>query len=272
MGRTTKRFLADRVGLASLALLIAIVLFGVLSLIWTPYDTAAQDLLARMQGPSTAHWLGTDNLGRDIFSRLMCATWTAVASCVLALTISLIGGVGLGLIAGYLEGPLDGLLSRLTDVLMSLPPILFAVGIVGALGPSLQNAMIAIGILLLPRFFRLTRITTVEVKNETFVEAARSSGAGPLRIVWFHILPNIVAPLVIQVSLAASVAIVAEASLSFIGLGIQPPDPSWGSMAKEGFDRLAQNGWIIIPPSTILILAILMLSLLGDSLRDATGR
>jgi len=270
--RAMNRFWADRAGVAALVLLGVVLLFGALSLVWTPYDPTAQSLADRVSSPSSAHWLGTDNTGRDILSRLMQATWTATYASLLALVIALVGGVGVGLLAGYFRGPVDRLLSQLNDVLMSLPPLLFAVGIIGALGPSLRNAMIAIGVLLIPRFFRLTRITTIEVMNEDFVEAARSAGAGAGRIVGRHVVPNILAPLTTQVSFAASVAIVGEASLSFLGLGVQPPTASWGGMTKDGFELLSENGWVIIPPSVILVVTILTLSLLSDSLRDANGR
>lgn len=271
-GRVTRRFFRDRAGVVCLVALLLIVAFGAVSIVWTPYDPADQDLLLRLQNPSAEHLLGTDSLGRDILSRLMVATLTALGSSGLAVSLAVVGGVILGLIAGLLEGPTDWIVSRSTDVLLALPPLLFAVAIIGALGPGLTNAMIAIGVLLLPRFFRLTRIATIHTKQEDFVEAARASGASPVRIVVRHILPNIASPLIIQVSFGLAVAIVAEAGLSFLGLGVQAPAPSWGSMVKEAFDNLASNGWSIIPPSVILVLTILVVSLLGDSLRDASGR
>jgi peptide/nickel transport system permease protein len=271
-GRVARRFAADRTGTVFLAVLAVLVVTALVSRVWTPYDPAAQDLVARLEGPSGAHLLGTDNLGRDILSRLMTATWTAITSCLLAVGLAVVVGVPLGLLAGYAEGPLDGVLSRICDVLMALPPLLFAVAIVGALGPSLTNAMIAVGVLLVPRFYRLTRISTKEVKHEDFVEAARASGTTPARILATHVLPNIASPLLVQVSFGAAVAIVAESGLSFLGLGAQPPQASWGSMVKEGFDRIAEDSWSMYPPALTIVLAILALSLVGDSLRDAVGR
>ena len=271
-GRTVRRFARDKIGvvcLVGLALLLAV---GLLSRVWTPYDITEQDLVNRLQAPSGDHWLGTDSLGRDILSRLMAATWTAMVSCMIGMSIAVLGGVTLGVLSGYVEGPLDWVLSRLNDVLLALPPLLFAVAIVGAFGPGLTNAMIAVGVLLLPRFYRLARIATVQSKREDYVEAARASGAGRARIVLRHILPNIASPLVIQVSFGASVVIVSEAGLSFLGLGAQAPSVSWGSMTREGFDRLAESTWSIVPPSAILVLSILLVSLLGDALRDASGR
>jgi len=271
-GRIARRFWRDKVGVAALCGLVVLVLVAVVSRFWTPYEPTSQDLLARLQEPSAEHWLGTDSLGRDILSRLMTATWTALTSSALAVGLAMVGGILLGLFAGYLEGPLDAVLSRLTDLLLSLPPLLFAIAIVGALGPSLTNAMIAIGVLLLPRFFRLTRVATKEVKHETFVEAARASGTGTLSIFRHHVLPNITSPLLVQISFAAAVAIVSESGLSFLGLGAQSPTTSWGSMADEAFDRLAESSWSIVPPSAAIVITILLLSLLGDSLRDAAGR
>jgi peptide/nickel transport system permease protein len=271
-GRIARRFWRDRVGVAALIVLLLLVLVAIVSRFWTPYPVTDQDLLARLQGPSSEHLLGTDSVGRDILSRLMTATWTALTASSLAVALAIGVGVTLGLFAGYLGGFVDGLISRVSDLLLSLPPLLFAIAIVGALGPSLTNAMIAIGVLLMPRFFRLTRVTTREVKNETFVEAARASGTGTLRIFRHHVLPNITSPLLVQVSFAFAVAIVSESGLSFLGLGAQSPTTSWGAMADEGFDRLAESGWSIIPPSVAIVITILALSLLGDSLRDAAGR
>ncbi|MBF4478649.1 peptide/nickel transport system permease protein [Rhodococcus rhodochrous J3] len=270
-GRTMKRLMQDRVGMFCLAGLMFLVFIGVLAQFWTPKDPSAQSLLNRLESPSSEYWLGTDAVGRDILSRLMVATGVDLAAAALAVGIGIVVGASLGLMAGYLGGVLDSFTSRVSDVLLSLPPLLFAVAIVGALGPSLTNAMIAIGVLLAPRFFRLVRVSTREIINEDYVEAARSGGAGPIRIMARHVAPNIVSPLLIQISFGASVAIVAESGLSFLGLGVQPPTASWGSMVKEGFDNLAINGWTIIPSSVVIVVSILMLSLFGDSLRDAVG-
>ncbi|MFF0817245.1 ABC transporter permease [Rhodococcus sp. NPDC003318] len=270
-GRTVKRLLQDRVGMICLAGLTCLVFIGVLAQFWTPKDPTAQDLLRRLESPSGDYWLGTDSVGRDILSRLMVATGVDLAAAALAVGIGLAVGAGFGLLAGFLGGPLDSVTSRVFDVLMSLPPLLFAVAIVGALGPSLTNAMVAVGVLLAPRFFRLVRVSTSEVISEDFVEAARSGGAGPVRIMTRHVAPNIFSPLLVQISFGVSVAIVAESGLSFLGLGVQPPTASWGSMVKEGFDNLAINSWTIVPASVMIIVSILLLSLFGDSLRDAVG-
>ncbi|MFF2111602.1 ABC transporter permease [Rhodococcus koreensis] len=270
--RMVRRMLADKAGIFSLIIVILICTIGLLSLVWTPYDPLASDLQARLEGPSAAHWLGTDTVGRDILSRLMVATWVTMKAIAIAIAIALGFGMVIGVLAGYLEGITDAVTSRFNDVLMALPPVLFAVAIVGVLGSGLTNAMIAIGILLLPRFLRLSRLTTLESKHEDFVEAARCSGAGPARILIRHILPGSTSVLLVQTSLAAAVAVIGEASLSFLGLGVQPPTPSWGSMTKDGFDILSTSAWSILPPSVMLIAVVLALSVLGDSLRDASGR
>ncbi|MBH0118411.1 ABC transporter permease [Rhodococcus sp. CX] len=270
-GRAAKRLLRDRVAMICLVGLLFLLFVGILAQFWTPKDPTAQDLLRRLESPSADYWLGTDAVGRDILSRLMVATGVDLAAATLAVGIGLAVGACFGLLAGYLGGALDFVTSRVFDVLMSLPPLLFAVAIVGALGPSLINAMIAVGVLLAPRFYRLVRVSTHEVINEDFVEAARSGGAGPGRIMARHIAPNILSPMLVQISFGVSVAIVAESGLSFLGLGVQPPTASWGSMVKEGFDNLAINSWTIVPSSVVIILSILMLSLFGDSLRDAVG-
>jgi peptide/nickel transport system permease protein len=271
-GRTMRRLAKDRLGMTCLIGLLLLALLGVVSQFWTPADPLDQELLRRFEGPSSDHWLGTDGVGRDLLSRLMLATGVALAASMLAVVTGMTIGMSLGLLAGYAGGLIDATLSRLFDVLLSLPPLLFAIAIVGSLGPGLTNAMVAVGVLLSPRFFRLTRITAMEVLREDFVEAARAGGATRLRITRRHVLPNIVSPLLIQISFGAAVAVVSESSLSFLGLGAQPPTASWGVMVKEGFDNLAMNSWTIIPSSAMIIVTILLLSLFGDAMRDAVGR
>lgn len=271
-GRLTRRFLRNRTGMAALAILMMILIIAAVSVVWTPHDPTASELTRRLEGPSGDHWLGTDNLGRDLLSRLMVATRVAVTATAQAVGLAFFVGVPLGLVAGYIRGPLDAVLSRFSDTLLSLPPLIFAVAIVGSLGRGLTNAMVAIGVVLMPRFFRLARAATQELREMTFVEAARASGTRTPSILAVHVLPNISSPLLVQISFGASVAIIAESGLSFLGLGAQPPTASWGSLLKEGFDRLAETNWHIWPPSVMIVLAILVLSLIGDALRDAIGR
>lgn len=271
-GRIARRFGRNRVAVTSTVVFGILVLIALVSLVWTPQDPAKQDLLGRLSGPSGDHWLGTDAVGRDLCSRLMVATRVALVSSLQAVGLAFVVGVPLGLVAGYFGGILDAVLSRIADVLLALPPLLFAIAIVGVLGRGLTNAMIAIGVLLAPRFFRLTRAATKDSRDEIFVEAARASGSSTSRILLRHVLPSVSSPLLVQISFGAAVAIVAESGLSFLGLGAQSPTASWGSMLKDGFDNLATSKWPIFPPSIAMVVTILVLSLVGDGLRDAVGR
>jgi peptide/nickel transport system permease protein len=271
-GRAGRRLRRNRMAMASLIYLLLLTLVAALAPVLMPYDPAEQDLLDRFQGPSSEHWLGTDGLGRDVFSRMLDATGVALMATLQAVLIALALGAVLGLIAGYTGGFIDGLLSRIIDALMAMPPLILAVAIVGILGPGLTNAMLAIGVLLTPTFYRVVRGSTMTVRHATFVESARASGCTPTRILYRHVLPSISSPLLVQISFAAGIAIVAEASLSFIGLGVQPPQASWGSMLSEAFHDLARAGFLVVPPTVAIALTILAFSTLGDGLRDALGR
>jgi peptide/nickel transport system permease protein len=271
-GRAGRRLRRNRAAMTALGYLVVLVLVALLAPILMPHDPAEQSLLDRFQGPSGQHWLGTDGLGRDVFSRLLDASGVALAAVGQAVGIALLFGATLGLIAGYTAGIVDGLLSRVIDALMSMPPLILAVAIVGVLGPGLTNAMLAIGVLLIPMFFRIVRGSTMTVRSATFVESARASGCTPVRILYRHVLPTISSPLLVQISFAAGIAIVAEASLSFIGLGVQPPQASWGSMLSDAFADISRNGFQILPPTIAIAATILAFSTLGDGLRDALGR
>jgi peptide/nickel transport system permease protein len=271
-GRAGRRLLRNRVAMASLVYLVLLVLAAVLAPVIMPYDPAAQNLPERFQGPSSAHWLGTDGLGRDVLSRMLDATGVALMATLQAVLIALAFGAVLGLIAGYTGGFVDGLLSRIIDALMAMPALILAVAIIGILGPGLTNAMLAIGVLLTPTFYRVVRGATMTVRHATFVESARASGSSATRILYRHVLPSISSPLLVQISFAAGIAIVAEASLSFIGLGVQPPQASWGSMLSEAFSDLSRADFLVVPPTLAVALTILAFSTLGDGLRDALGR
>lgn len=271
-GRAGRRLRRNRAAMTALGYLVLLILAALLAPLLMPHDPAAQSLLDRFQGPSGQHWLGTDGLGRDVFSRLLDASRVALLATAQAVGIALLFGAVLGLIAGYTGGFLDGLLSRMIDALMSMPPLILAVAIVGILGPGLTNAMLAIGILLTPTFYRIVRGATMTVRGATFVESARASGCSAARILYRHVLPTISSPLLVQISFAAGVAIVAEASLSFIGLGVQPPQASWGSMLSDAFADISRNGFQILPPTVAIAATILAFSTLGDGLRDALGR
>lgn len=271
-GRASVRLRRNRAAMASLVYLVVLLLAAVLAPLISPYDPAAQSLPDRYQGPSAAHLLGTDGLGRDVLSRVLDAAGVALLATAEAVGIALAVGALLGLVAGYTGGFVDGVVSRVIDALMSLPPLILAVAIVGILGPGLTNAMLAIGVLLTPTFYRVVRGSTMTVRSATFVESARASGCSTTRILGRHVLPTISSPLLVQTSFAAGVAIVAEASLSFLGLGVQPPQASWGSMLSEAFTDLSRNAFLIVPPTVAIAATILAFSTLGDGLRDALGR
>lgn len=216
--------------------------------------------------------LGTDRLGRDVWSRMIHATRIAIVAMSQAVLVALLLGVIPGLVAGYVRGWVDAAIMRLTDAVMSFPPLILAIAIVGALGPSLRNAMFAVGVVFAPSFLRLVRGSVLAVREETFIEASRSIGMRNWQIIARHILPNVLSPLFVQTSLAAGFALLAEASLSYLGLGVQPPDASWGSMLNEGYRVLQTQPWLIAWPGLAIGLTVLALNVLGDGIRDSIGK
>jgi peptide/nickel transport system permease protein len=234
-----------------------------------PYDPVATDWSAIRAAPSTAHWFGGDELGRDVLSRIVWGARASILAGVVSVTISLSLGVPIGMLAGYAGRWLDALISRITDAMLACPFLILAIALAAFLGPSLTNAMIAIGISATPVFIRLTRAQVLSAKAEDYVEAARALGNPHLRIALRHILPNIIAPLIVQATLAIAAAVIAEASLSFLGLGQQPPAPSWGSMLNTARNYVDQAPWMAIWPGVSIFLLVLSFNLLGDGLRDA---
>jgi len=256
----------------SIAFLVVTVVTAALAPWISPYHPDAQDLASADQLPSAEHLLGTDSFGRDILSRLLHAGATSITAALLAVSIAAGIGVVTGLIAGYLGGVVDSLMSRWVDVMLSLPGLIFVFAIIGIIGPGLTGAMITFGVLMSPTFFRVVRASTADFRNRTFVLAARSIGARQSRILGIHILPNTFSPIVVQLTLGLGGAIVAEASLSFLGLGAQMPQSSWGSMVRQAFDALYIIPWELVPPATMIIVTILCLSLVGDAITDAFAR
>ena len=234
-----------------------------------PFDPVTPNLLAMRKPPSAVHRLGTDEVGRDVLSRLIWGARASLLAGVVSVSISLALGVPIGMAAGYLGRWVDALISRITDAMLACPFLILAIALAAFLGPSLTNAMIAIGISATPVFIRLTRAQVLAAKSEDYVEAARALGNPHLRIALRHILPNIVAPLVVQATLAIAAAVIAEASLSFLGLGQQPPAPSWGSMLNTARSYVDQAPWMAIWPGLSIFLLVLSFNLLGDGLRDA---
>ena len=268
-GEDLRRLARNQLALVG-AMILAVVAFAA---IFAPYLAPNDPLLMNptllLQPPSADHLLGTDEFGRDILSRVIWGARISLYVGGISVTIALAAGVTLGLIAGYYGGLVDDAINRVLDVVFAFPTILLALGIVGMLGPSLTNTMLAIGIVYMPQYARLTRGTTLSVKERDFVGAAVVSGANDPRIIARHILPNVAAPLIVQTSLSLSLAILAEASLSFLGLGTQPPDPSWGTMVNTGQRLIELSPWPVVFPGLAIILAVLGFNLLGDGLRDA---
>jgi peptide/nickel transport system permease protein len=253
------------VGGALVCLIAACALFAPLL---TPLDPTAVDPTSRLARPGPGHPLGTDRLGRDVLARILYGGRVAVVVGTVAVAIGAGIGASLGLLSGYHAGRLDGLLMRVVDGLMAFPALLLAILVVAALGPGHVQTMTAIGIVLIPTFARLARAQTLAARGQDFVTAARAAGATDAAIVLRHILPNIAGPLVVQAAVAFSGAVLAEASLSYLGLGTQPPTPSWGSMLQEARDVLFVGPWMAIWPGVAIAAAVLGWNLLGDGLRD----
>jgi peptide/nickel transport system permease protein len=251
---------------------VVIVLFVAIAIAapWlAPYDPLATSWSAIRKAPSAAHWFGTDEIGRDVLSRVIFGARASLAAGVVAVMIALAIGVPVGLVAGYAGGKTDLLVSRLTDALLACPFLILAIALAAFLGPSLTNAMIAIGISATPVFTRLTRAQALAVKAEDFVLAARAVGSSPWRIALRHVLPNVAPALIVQATLAIAAAVIAEASLSFLGLGQQPPAPSWGSMLNTAKNYIDNAPWMAIWPGVSIFLLVLSFNLVGDGLRDA---
>ena len=233
-----------------------------------PFDPLATSWSLVRKAPSAAHWFGTDEVGRDLLSRVIWGGRASLAAGVIAVSIAVGVGVPLGMLAGYLGGWFDAIIGRLTDAMLAVPFLILAIALAAFLGPSLGNAMIAIGITATPIFVRLSRGQVMAARAEDWVEAARSVGNPPARILMRHILPNILPPVMVQATLAIASAIIAEASLSFLGLGQQPPAPSWGSMLNTAQRFLTQAPWMAVFPGLAIFLTVLAFNLFGDGLRD----
>ncbi|MEV5496398.1 ABC transporter permease [Nonomuraea fuscirosea] len=237
----------------------------------SPHDPEVQDLGNRFAGLSSTHLLGTDEFGRDVASRIIQAARIAVTAPLISVGVALLIGLPLGLWAGLRRGVVDAVAGRLADTILSLPALVGALAIVAVLGPGLVNAMLAVGIIFAPGLFRVVRGATLAVAEETFVESAVAIGSSTRRTLWVHILPNIAAPLLVQVTILMGVALLAEASLSFIGLGVQPPDASWGSMLKAAYTNQFDSPFSVVPSGVAMVLTVLAFNTIGDSIRDAVG-
>jgi len=267
--RALRRLVRRRGAMVGLAVIAIFVLLAVAAPWATPYDPIAQSWMTVRKPPSVLHWFGTDEVGRDVLTRVVFGARASLTAGVISIAIALTIGVPLGLVAGYLGGFVDALISRLTDAMLACPFLILAIALAAFLGPSLGNAMIAIGITATPIFVRLTLGQVMAVKVEDYVEAARAVGNPRWRIALFHILPNILPALLVQATLSIAAAIIAEAALSFLGLGQQPPAPSWGSMLNAAQRFLVNAPWMAIWPGLAIFATVLSFNLLGDGLRDA---
>ncbi|MFN8674675.1 MAG: nickel transporter permease [Candidatus Sericytochromatia bacterium] len=250
------------------SIIVILVIMAFIPSILAPYGFNAQDLDIRLQAPSSSHLLGTDDLGRDILSRIIYGTQISFAYGFLSVFIAMIIGSTIGVIAGYFGGKTDEILMRGIDILLAFPSILLAILIVAILGPNLENAMIAIGIVNAPSYARLLRSSTLTVKNNEFIDSAIANGAGHVRIIFSHILPNCMTPIIVQATLGIGGAILEMAGLSFLGLGAQPPTPEWGAMLNNAREFIRTAPWVITFPGIAIILSVLAFNLLGDGLRD----
>ncbi|MDD7261083.1 MAG: ABC transporter permease [Fusobacterium mortiferum] len=266
-----RRLKRNKMAVLGLIILIILVLLAVFADVIANYDNVVikQNLAHRLQGPSAAHWLGTDEFGRDIFVRLVHGTRVSLQVGIVAVGISIVIGGILGAVAGYYGGKLDNTIMRIMDIFLAVPSILLAIAIVSALGPSIINLMLAISISSVPSYARIVRASVLSIRDQEFIEAAKAIGASNTRIIFRHIIPNSLAPVIVQATLGVASAILSTAGLSFIGLGIQPPAPEWGSMLSGGRQYLRYAWWVTTFPGVAIMITILSLNLLGDGLRDA---
>jgi peptide/nickel transport system permease protein len=261
--------LTNPLNIVAFALIAVFALCAVLAPVLAPYDPLVQDLGSRLRPPSAEHWLGTDSLGRDIASRILYGARISLIIGVVVVTVAGVVGTAIGLVAGYAGGLVDEALMRLTEVFLAFPALILAMAIAGALGPSLTNAIIAIAAVTWAVYARLVRGQILSLRRREFVEAARAMGASRTRIVVRHLLPNALAPLMIQASFDLGSSIIAAAGLSFIGFGAQPPTPEWGVMISEGRNYISTQPWLSLFPGLAILLAVGSFNLLGDGLRDA---
>jgi ABC-type dipeptide/oligopeptide/nickel transport system permease subunit len=263
-----RRFARDPKACAGAAIVLLLVAIAILAPVLAPYPYDDTDLLGAWAPPSAVHWVGTDKLGRDILSRLMFGARTSLTVSVCVLVITLVVGITLGMLAGYLGGLVDSAVSRLVDIIFAFPDVVFAILVTAVLGPSMLTVIVALSMVWWPGVARLTRALVLVQRNEVFVEAAIVCGTPVGRILVRHILPNIVPPLIVRASIGIGFIIMSEATLSLLGLGVQEPQPSWGSMIRDGLEALRTDPYLALSGSAMLAVTIIGFNLLGDGLRD----
>lgn len=270
--RVLSRLAADPYFWVAAAVILAAALVALLGPWLAPYDANVTNLANRLAAPSLAHPFGTDDLGRDLLSRILVATRISMLVPLESVAVAVALGLPAGLVAGFARSRAGALLNFVADILMSFPPLLLAVAFIAVRGPGLTNAMIAVGLIFAPRLFRIARAATQEVMAETYIEAARAIGSSPLQILSWHVLRNMAGPVIVYISFAMGTALLIEAGLSFLGLGVQPPEAGWGSMLGRAFRFLYQSPTGIVFPGIAIAVIVLAFNLLGDAARDALGR
>ncbi|PSR20822.1 MAG: diguanylate cyclase [Sulfobacillus acidophilus] len=266
--RAWRRFLRNRLAVVGLIIIVGFTVMAVAAPLIAPYRPDATNFAIAFQAPSARHWLGTDDLGRDVLSRIIYGARGSLIAAVSIVLIGLVVGVPLGLISGYYGGLVDDVIMRLTDAGLAFPGLVLAMAVAWVLGPSLFHAILAIGVVTIPQFARVTRGQVLEVRNRQFVEAAQCLGASPGRIMFRHILMNAATPIIVVATLNIGGALLSVASLSFLGLGPPPPAPNWGAMLQTGSEYLTNAPWMSIFPGAAIFLAVLGFNTLGDGLRD----
>ena len=265
------RFAHDRVAVVAAGFVILLVLVALFAPEVAPYSPTTNFAVVNA-GPSGAHWLGTDDVGRDLLSRVIFGTRISLEAAAIVVFLAVIVSVSIGLVAGYFSGRTDTVLMRIIDAMFAFPPLILAITVAALLGRSLHNESIAIAITFVPGLTRIVRGQVLAVREETYIEASRSVGAGPIRMISRHVLPNVASPLIIQSAVIVGYALLAEAGLSFLGLGVQPPNASWGVMLQEAYQFVLSDPWATIVPGAAIALTVLSFNLVGDGLRDALGR
>lgn len=263
-----QRMLSNRWALAGLLVVGALALLALAAPHLAPWDPSAQNLTQRLQPPSGQHWMGTDDLGRDVFSRLLLGTRISLSVGVVAVGIELLIGVTLGLLSGLIGGKFDALVMRLVDIMLSIPTIFLILAVLAMLGPSIYNVMVVIGLTAWPGLTRLVRGECLSIREREYLQAARIAGVSVPRILFVHLLPNVIAPVLVSATLGVAGAVLTESALSFLGLGVQPPTPSWGNILTIGRDYLHIAWWLSAFPTAAILITVLSLNLLGEGLRD----
>lgn len=266
---TLGRLKRNHLAMVGLVIIVVMIILALLAPYISPYPYEAADFKNRYATPNAEHWFGTDELGRDIFSRLLYGSRYSLRIGLISVAISAIGGIFFGALAGYFGGAVDNIIMRLLDVLQAMPGIVLAIAISAALGPGLTNSVIALSISSIPGYARMTRASILNVRKMEYLEAATSINCSNARIIWKHVLPNALSPLIVQATMGIAGAIMGAAMLSFIGLGVQPPTPEWGAMLSAGRNYLRDYPHLCIFPGIMIMMAVLSLNMLGDGLRDA---